>query len=95
MALLMAYMHHLALRELSVPRPFGSGSGSSRVKSKKNVFFMLLSQGSFLNTGGKQCQAEKHEVNKIITTFVFIQLESLNIHPPAAYSAHKYITGTD
>lgn len=43
---------------------------------------MLLSQGNFLNAARKQCQAERHEVNKIIATFVFIQLESLNIRRP-------------
>lgn len=46
---------------------------------------MLLSQGNFRNAARKQCQAERHEVNKIIATFVFIQLESLNIRrPPCA-----------
>lgn len=40
---------------------------------------MLSSQGNFLNEARKQCQAERHDVNKIIATFVFIQLESLDI----------------
>lgn len=60
-----------------------AGARATAASKVKDVFFMLLSQSNFRYKARKQCQAERHDANKIITTFVFIQLESLNIRRPS------------